>query len=480
MDVPSAVAALKQGLARTDRVMINDSARTLLAAEAPLGRSWKAVAQALASNGEIGLAEAALRSYRAAEGNNATSQFDSAVLLAQMARLDAAGQLLAAVPATVPDRSANTYLKGSIALNRGEREVAERHFREALAVNPRSGQTWLSLTEALDFAAQPDLAAALERQWQEPDANPFERANLGYAVGRSRHQQRDHEGALAAFAEGAAARIEHDRGEPAAPIVDEAALTGWSPELIARTNAAIRVDHRRAIFVTGLPRSGTTLVEQILASSPEVVDGAELGLFRLLEQDIGGSDAASFERWLGDGGDPNALVETYLHLATERFGPDGRFVDKSLEASHYMGLLLALFPRSPLVWMRRDPIDCGWSVFRTYFARGVRWGWDLDAIGCRLALEDRLFAHWTAAMPGRITLGDYAALVADAPAQIEWLAAAVGLDLDPAMLSPHLARRTVLTASVSQVREPINRKGLGVAEPYREWLGPMLDAYARR
>lgn len=478
MDVTDAVAALKRGLATTDRTTVNTAALALIAAEAPLGRSWKAVAQALAKNGEISAAEAALRLYRAAEANSAAALFESAVLLSQMARLDAAGSLLGAIPANVPDRAGNAYLKGSMALNRGDRPAAERYFRDALAVDSHSGQTWLSLTEALDFATQPDLVAELERQWQQPAANPFERANLGYAVGRARHQRGDYGGAFQAFAKGAAARAEQDRGEPAAPIRDDAALTGWSPELIARTNSRIRTDHARVIFVTGLARSGTTLVEQILTGSPQVADGAELELFRILEQDIGGTDAASFERWLASGGDPNMLVDTYLHLAAERFGLEGRFIDKSLEASRYMGLLLALFPQAPVIWMRRDPVDCGWSIFRTYFARGVRWGWDLATIGRRLALEDRLFEHWTLAMPGRITLGDYAALVDNAPQQIARLADAVGLDLDPAMLTPHLARRTVLTASVSQVREPINRKGLGVAEPYRDWLGPMLDAYA--
>ena len=479
MDVHAAVAALKAGLAGNDRHAVNRTALALIAADAPLGRSWQAVAQALARNGEIGAAQQAIDLYVAAEGASPAARFARAALLAQMGRLETAWQAMATLPETVPDRAANAYLKGSLALNMGEAEAAERHLRDAVRASPRSGPAWLALSEALDLADDPALADQLEQAWAAPSTDPTERANLAYAVGRARDRRQDHDGAFDAFSHGAAARRQADSAGPPSASRAPHGPADWPAELIDRTAASISVDHRRMIFVTGLPRSGTTLVEQIFASNDAVCDGAELGLFRLIEQDIGGSDAASFQRWLDRGGNPNALVQTYLHLVEERFGSTGLIVDKSLEASHYMGLLLALFPRAPIVWMRRDPVDCGWSVFRAFFARGVDWAWDLQSIGRQLALEDQLFESWTRRYPDRFTIMQYEELVTDPERQIERLAEAAGLERSQAMLSPHLAKRAVLTASVSQVREQINRKGIGAAEPYRQWLGPMIDAYAR-
>ena len=186
-----------------------------------------------------------------------------------------------------------------------------------------------------------------------------------------RSQMGDYAGAFAAYQAGAELfRTEPGSAARAQPNLAQIS-TAFPTDLVDRISAQVTVPHGRVIFVSGLPRSGTTLVEQILASHPDVAHGEELGLFRILAQEIGGIDAGSVAAWLDGGGDPNALVELYLHLAAERFGPDGRFIDKTVEAGNYMGLLLALFPQAPVFWMKRDPIDSGWSAFRTMFARGA-------------------------------------------------------------------------------------------------------------
>ena len=466
----------KQGLEARDRRLVNRSALGLIAQRAPLGRQWQAVAAALLHNGEVNAAIAAADLLVDALDGSAGARFVRATILARGRRLDAAQRELAALPATVPDPVANAFLHGTLSINLGDHSAAREALLRAIDLNPGLGQAWLSLAELVDFRHDPALARRLEEAWKQRPAAPLEQGTMGYAVGRARHQLGDHGGAFAAFSEAATA-LRQIRTEPASPLDSEGWASDWPAELIARVASRITVDHGRIIFVTGLPRSGSTLVEQILVSHPDVSGGEELGLFRMLLRDIGGLDAASFEGWLERGGDPNTLVETYLHLASERMGTSGRFVDKSLEASNYMGLLLALFPHAPLLWLRRDPIDSGWSAFRTYFSRSVDWSWDLVSVGRRVAREDRLFAHWTAAAGDRITAIDYEALVRDPDTHIAAIAAAAGLEPRPEMFAPHLTERTIMTASVTQVREPINLKGLGVAEPYRRFLGPMIEAY---
>lgn len=483
MDVHSAVLRLKQGLAGRDRQLVNSASRDLIAAEAPLAAQWQPVATALASNGEWGLALAAADRLAADTANGTAAAEVKVDLLYQAGRLDQALDELDAFAARGPRAPAqhisDLNLRASITLLLGRTEDSRAGLAEALELDPRSGQAWFSFSELADFRGRDASSRELLEQAFSAGASiRGEAAKLAHAVGRMRHQLGDFAGAFAAYETGAEL-FRTEPGSAARPQPNLAANSiAFPAELIERIRSRISVPHDRVIFVSGLPRSGTTLVEQILVSHHGVAHGEELGFFRIIAHDIGGIDAANVTRWLDGGGDPNRLVELYLHLADERFGPEGRFVDKTIEAGNYMGLLLALFPDAPKFWMLRDPLDNGWSAFRTMFARGAAWSWDLEHIGQRLAQEQRMVDHWSSAEPERIAFVDYEALVRDPEPHIRVIAAAAGLELDERMFAPHATERAVATASVSQVREPINLKGLGVAQPYRQWLQPMVDAYA--
>lgn len=486
-DMRAAVRRFQEALARRDRVAVNDTAATLIALHAPLGRQWQSVAAALKWNGECGLSLSAIDEMIDNLNGHSTSRYARANLLYASSRMGEALKELDALvaegqgPRTVADHVSHLNFRASLFLLMGGTDEARECLERAIELDPRSGQAWLSFTEIADFRERDaGLGTVLERSWPQGATLPTEHSKLAHAVGRMRHQIRDYAGAFEAFSEGARL-FEPNPGDKSSEIRDDLVghATSWTPELIAEVAARITVPHDRVIFVSGLPRSGTTLVEQILVSHPDVRTGEEFGFVRILGQDIGGVDAASFTAWLDRGGDPNALVELYLHLADERIGPEGRFVDKTVEAGKYIGLLLALFPRAPVFWLQRDRIDNGWSAFRTYFARGASWSWDLQAIGRRLAQEDQMVAHWSRSGQPQLHFVDYEALVRNPEPHIRQIADAAGLVLDEAMLRPHETERTVSTASVSQVREPINLKGLGAAGPYREWLSPMIDAYAQ-
>lgn len=468
------LTAFAEALKTRNRGAINAAALDLIEQRANLGSQWQAIANVLMHHGEINAALRAIDLLVEASANDGHARFAQAAMLAQAGRLDAATTVINALPDAVPDKASNAFFRGTLALNRGDGAKARASLLDAVTVSPALGQAWLALSELVDFRAEAALFERLAAAARRPSRSPIDAASLGYALGRAHHQIGDYKAAFESFVAGATI-ISALRPPSPAPTEDEPG--DWSPDLLARSHALIRRDTGRIVFVSGLPRSGSTLVEQILASHPDVAGGGELGLFRLLGEEIGGLDAASFTRWLDRGGDPDALVQTYFHLIDERFGAAGHIVDKSLEASNYMGLLLALFPQSAVIWMRRDAIDCGWSAFRTYFARGVEWSSDLGAIGRRLAREDRVFAGWRAAVGERITALNYETLVRDPEQQIARLAAAAGLPPDRAMFSPHDNARAVVTASVGQVRRQINLDGLGVADPYRAWLGPMIDAY---
>lgn len=482
--VESALKEFRAGLAGRERSRINRAAADLIELRAPLGAQWQSVSLALQRNGEWTLAIQAIDRMRADLRFDAVSGYAYANVLYQAGRFaDALHQIDALEakgqgPSTAAHKVSILNSRVSMLLLLGRIDEARERLSEALTIEPRSGQAWMSLSEIARFHDR-DAAevAPLETAYAAGPSIASEGLKLAHACGRCRHQLQNYEGAFEAFAKGAEIVL----SSPAANAKGSSRLveqsTSFSGDLIRDVSRRITEPHDRVIFVSGLPRSGTTLVEQIVASHPDVQHGEELGFFRILGQELGGIEARDLVAWLDRGGDPNDLVRLYLHLADERFGPKGRFVDKTIEAGNYMGLLLALFPQAPVFWMRRDPFDSGWSAFRTAFARGATWSWNLGDIGRRLAQEDAMARHWSQTVGERINFIDYEALVRDPEPHIRAIAAAAGLQATEQMFRPHETRRSVASASVTQVREPINLKGLGVAEPYRPWLGPLIDAY---
>jgi hypothetical protein len=154
-------------------------------------------------------------------------------------------------------------------------------------------------------------------------------------------------------------------------------------------------------------------------------------------------------------------------------------VDKTFTTPRMLGVAAALLPEAPLIWLTRDPLDCAWSCFRTYFASGTPWSYDLEDLAFHFRLEDELLSRWRDILGDRLLVVRYEALAVDPEPEIRRILAHCGLPEEPQAFAPHENPRAVTTASVMQVRQPINRKGIGVAMPYREFLQPFLDAYYR-
>ena len=127
--------------------------------------------------------------------------------------------------------------------------------------------------------------------------------------------------------------------------------------------------------------------------------------------------------------------------------------------------------------MRRYPLDCAWSVYRTLFLSGLDWSYSLEDIALFFRMEDSLHAHWQAILGERILTVDYADLVHAPETQIQRIMTHCGLALEPAQLQPHRTKRKIITASVAQVREPINTKGLNSSAPYRHMMAAFSDTY---
>lgn len=472
------VQDLKQALALRDRDAANRAVVGLLEAKAPIGPQWKAISELMRVSGELTLALRAMDAFVAAAADAPQARYSKAVLLTQCGLMREAHDAVLRLPPDVPDRAGRAYVLGNTAMTMGRAEEARAFLEESLKHRPGWGPAWLTMATAVDLARDPLGERLLADEAAAQNQGPGDRARYFYAVGKLHADRAEHDRAFAAFAQGA--RLLRSE-TPYSRVGNESharqAMSGFGAGVIEKFNARRARDTGRPIFVTGLPRSGTTLVEHILASHSAVSDGAEINLMQHLAVRAGGVSGEALQAFVAQGGTPDDLARLYLHLLAERFGPEGRIVDKSIDMSRFLGLIASALPDAPLIWMRRDPLDCAWSCFRTFFIHGVGWSYDLGDIAAHFRLEDTLLAFWQHRLGERLLVVPYPSLVEDPQAWTRRILAHCGLQEESAVHRPQDTQRVVMTASAMQVRQPINRAGLNVAAPYRARLQPFVDAY---
>lgn len=457
------VAALIDAMRGRRRRDVNRHTAALLDQGVHLGAQWASIATAAAYNGEVALALVASERAIAQTDSSPAARFQHAVLLAQLGRPAEAHAIAAAIPTGAIPPAQREHFLGTCAMEASDFDAAQRHFEVALAHRPGSGPTWLSLVSILDDPAVEALWDRLRAAEARIEPAPENRAPYLYARGAAAHIRRDVDRAFGDFAAGAALIA------PLRPF--DAAADRRHAEMVMAGAAPARSgtwepDPRAPIHVLGHPRSGTTLVEQLLAGTGGAVAGGELNLMRIVADEAGGMTGAHAD------GHERPLRELLDRLLSERLGP-ARVIDKSLNNSRFLGLIAAVAPGAPIIRVRRRPVDAAWSCFRTYFSQGVPWSWSLDSIAAHFLVEEELLAFWSERLGAQMLTIDYEALVAEPEAMTARLAAHCGLDASPAAPS---AAASVRTASVAQVRRPITARAVGAAEPYRAHLAPLYDA----
>jgi hypothetical protein len=249
-----------------------------------------------------------------------------------------------------------------------------------------------------------------------------------------------------------------------------------TPEFFERTSGFGR-ETERPIFIVGLPRSGTTLTEQILANHSQVFGAGELALvhegFESLPRGMG-RDAKALE-CLGrlDGETARRLAEHHLDRLREQNTEARHVVDKMPDNCMYLGLLAALFPKAKFIHCRRDLRDVAVSCWMTDF-RHIRWACDLEHIASRFRAYQGLMEHWRRVLPVPVLEVDYEETVADLEGVARRLVAWCGLEWEPACAKYYEGRQPVRTASVMQVRQPIYTHAVARWKHYEQALAPVL------
>jgi tetratricopeptide (TPR) repeat protein len=447
------------------------------------GDHWNNVESVANQVGEINLALEAARRYSLTEPRTLDRALHYCRALAARGRIADSLRESDALPANLQAHPSVQQLRGLLAMRSGDFAAAGAAFRSALAQVPLSGSTWQSLSLVHRFSTGDEDLRRMESLVPEIARAPREsQAAFHYALGKARHDVGEFDRAFAAYIEGAARlRAPFDAASTEAFV--QGVVRDFTPDNLRQLRPSGCASDR-PIFVTGLPRSGTTLVEQILASHSAVTDGEEANLFCCALMPAGDfslrggleyqEHAASPDPW-GD------IGRDYLAMLEQRFGARGRIVDKTLNHSRFLGFVLHALPAARVIWLRRDPQDTAISCFRSFFSTGtIPWCWSLEDIAWHFKLEDRLYAHWSQVFPDRILTVPYESLVTEPTPWIVRMLAHLGLDPEPAVFAPHEQKRTVQTASVAQVREPIGTGSIGAASRYHAQLRAFRDAYSRR
>ncbi len=289
-------------------------------------------------------------------------------------------------------------------------------------------------------------------------------------------RQGRHDDAFAAFGEANARKREtlnpagrHAETERRLDIVRSL----YTPEWMATQKGGHPSDE--PIFIVGLPRSGSTLLEQILVAHPYVTGmgecqamvAASRGLF---PYPISGPRLPRHWRAIGD-----RYLAELRRMGRRR---SRRVTDKSLNTFEAVGLLSLTFPRAVILHATRDPLDTCWSMYRRHFNATNDLAYDLGDIGRYYGLYRQYMRHWQAVLPGRVVEVRHEALIAAPDAEIRALLNIAKLPFDERCLRPDLAEERVVGGAVDQMRDPINSRGVGRWRPYEKHLGPLIDALA--
>jgi tetratricopeptide (TPR) repeat protein len=364
----------------------------------------------------------------------------------------------------------------------GRLREAREGFVRAIEADPREGMYYLNLSEVKTFAEGDTHLAAMEGLARDMTSlSAISRISLNFALAKAYDDVGRYDDAFRCMRDGNAlkrGRIAYD--ETAVRHIYDRVRATFDRELFqSKTGAGFRSP--LPVFVVGMPRSGTTLVEQILASHPSVHGAGEVPDFNNLVDRMNGTSgnsvsypegvAALTPAELCDVG--KQYIDGLRRLATTA----KRVTDKALSNFQFLGFIHLTLPDARIIHVSRDPLDTCLSCFSKLFATEQNYTYDLGELGRYYRKYAELMGHWRSVLPeGRVLEVRYEDVIADLETEARRIVDYCGLPWHPSCLAPHKTNRPIRTASVSQVRRPVYRTSEGRWRVYRDHLGPLVEA----
>ncbi len=346
-------------------------------------------------------------------------------------------------------------------------------YRKTIELKPALGEAWWSLANLKTVRFDDGDIAAMRAALAEPEISHEDRFHLEFALGKAMHDAGDADSAFEYYAAANARRREsqpYRAGDITRQV--ERSIAAFTAESFRAPEGG--ADARDPIFIVGMPRAGSTLVEQILASHPMVEGTSELQDIPALARKTAGYPESALDL---SADNRRALGEEYLkRTSVQRRTERPIFIDKLPNNWLFVPFIQLILPNATIIDARRHPLGCCVSNFRQHYARGQAFSYDLADMGTYYRDYVRLMAHVDEVLPGRVHRIIYERMVDDTEAEVRALLAACGLPFDPACLEFHTTERAVRTASSEQVRRPIYREATDEWRRYDQYLGPLREA----
>jgi tetratricopeptide (TPR) repeat protein len=436
----------------------------------------RGLAQAYLDDGELEEAEAAVRHSLLIDADASPSWVLLGSVLAHSMRQEEALKAYTKALEIDPTQVRVELSRGHALKTLGRRAAAEAAYRRCLELQPGFGEAYYSFADLKNYHFSEGELGAMQEVLGRASSDAKSQAQLHFALGRALEQREQYSQAFHHYAAGNGLRRREIPYDAAAfeQKCRRVAAT-FSAEFL-RSQAGSGSADPAPIFVVGLPRSGSTLVEQVLASHSAIEGTMELPhvlrFVRELDQH-GGADAypesvtsLSAQRLLDLGA--RYIKETRIYRSDKP-----RFIDKMPNNFSHIGLLQLILPRATIIDVRRNPMDACFSAYKQHFSQGQSFTYDLEDLGRYYRSYIELMDHWDQVLPGKVFHVAYEDLVRDTEAVVRRLIAHCGLDFEPACLRFYETQRSVRTASSEQVRLPMYDSSIGHWRHFEAELAPL-------
>ncbi len=492
---PTDVAAIRMLAEVAARVGRDEDAEHLLARCLELAPSFHAARQnyalVLFRSNKPAEAMAEIDALLAIDAANPGYRNLKAVILSRIGDYEPAIAIYSAILREYPNNPKLWLSYGHALKTAGHADRSIAAYRKSIALDPAFGEAYWSLANLKTFCFNDDDLAAMRLQLARSDLDAASRCEFEFAVGKALEDAADYAGSFQHYLQGNQLR----RVTLLYDADDTSLRVGRSKACFTSAFFAQRkdsgADARDPIFIVGLPRAGSTLIEQILSSHSEVEGTMELpeiiSMTRDLRQQSDAPQATGYLDVLAamDAQGLRRLGEHYIERTRiQRKTAAPYFIDKMPNNFIHLGLIHLVLPNARIIDARRHPLACCFSGFKQHFARGQSFTYSLDDIGRYYCDYVALMAHFDDVLPGRVHRVSYESMVADTETEVRRLLDYCGLPFEEQCLRFFENERPVRTASSEQVRKPIYREGIDHWRHYEPWLGPLkaalgpvLDAY---
>ena len=464
-----------------DRDKVVNIIKQLIDNNSNLGNAWGGVARIATTIGEVDLANQAAKRYAECDENAYSRKLSWAGILSELGQLRRGLEVAEPLLEKLPKDFSLHHFIGLVYSQLGETDKALFHLKEALKLKPNSGHSWLTYAMITKFDnSSQDIRKMLSIYRADKFDDQISKAAFLYAYGKVLSDIGDIKKSVGYYSKGA-------KIMSSSRTYDFQADEAYVDQLVSSfsfNNYKNLPDNQTdfaPIFILGLPRSGTTLLTQILSSTNNVVGGGELDFIRLSIMPAKGFLFENINSWADQLGGVNdcykKIIQTYQHLIEQRFGQIGSVVDKSLNNSRFLGLIAKAFPKAPIIWIERDIEDTAWSCYRNFFSQTQDWSWSLENIAKHFLVEERLKSHWKELLGERIFYVKHHELISNPSSTLKKIFEFCGLKYDASAEEFYKVDKPVQTASLAQVRQPISSEVVNRSEQFREFLKPFSAIY---